>query len=113
MTEIQELTAAELLASDGEVVTVADLIRQLGTFPPDLPVVVSIDGPDPGVCSPVDWSDAMGYYPDSPYHGSVIDWDPADDDDPDGNPGVVKALVIGQRGLPDEARPPRGGDPQS
>jgi hypothetical protein len=108
VTEVNELSAIDLIRQDGPPKTVADLIGMLSAFPPTAVVVVSLDGPDPGVCSPLDWADVMGYWPDSPYHGNPINWDPIDDEDPD--PDSVKAVVLGPRGLPDEARPPREGE---
>jgi hypothetical protein len=104
MTETVEKTGAEILAEDGPAVTVADLIAKLQTFPQDAPVVLSTDGPDPAVCCPLEWQDVMGYYPTSPYHGDVADWDPAEDDTDEPDPTVVKAVVLGHRGVPDEYR---------
>lgn len=107
MTDTRPRTAAALLAETGPPTTAHQLAAEL-LAGPDVPVVVALDGPDPDVASPVDWSGVMGYWPASPCHGPVMDWDPEDDpdaDDPD--PDVVKVVVIGQRGLPDEFRPPR------
>jgi len=106
VTETDVTSAIDMLRDGDEVVTVAGLIRHLSALPPDLPVVMSLDGPDPGVCSPLEWVNVMGYWPESPYHGDPFTWDPDDGDDP----GVVRAVVFGPRGLPDEARPPKEGE---
>lgn len=107
MTTTAEATAAAMLAAGGAPITAHKLAKLLLAWP-DVPVVVAVDGPDPDIASPVDWVDVMGYWPASPCHGSVLDWDREDEpgaDDPD--PDVVKVVVIGQRGLPDEFRPER------
>ncbi len=98
-----EPTAAQILAEDGPPIGAHDLARRL-LAGPDVPVVVALDGPDPDVTSPADWTGVMGYRPDSPSHGTVSDWDPQDDDPDDPDPGVVRAVVLGPRGIPDEFR---------
>ncbi len=105
MTEDQTTTQtpADLVASGGEVTTAAGLIKALGVYPPDTPVVAALDGPDPDVCSPVDWVDLMWYSPVTAGHGNALcEADDGDEDDGDGP--SVRAVTIGVRGLPDEHR---------
>ena len=99
-----EPTAAQIIAEDGPPITAHHLARRL-LAGPDVPVVVALDGPDPDVVSPLDWDGVMGFWPDSPCHGTVADWDDGNDpgaDEPD--PGVVKAIALAPRGIPDEFR---------
>lgn len=104
MTEQETMAAVDVIAEDGTPITAHTLAKQL-LDGPDVPVVLALDGPDPGECSPLDWAGVMGFYPVNGGHGTVLDWDPEDEpgaEEPD--PGVVKAVVLGPRGLHDEHR---------
>lgn len=105
MTQVK--TAAEMISEDGPPLTVADLAARLAGAPPDAVVVLQLDGPDDGPASPLEWARVMGYWPESPAHGEIEEWDPEDEPDAgEPDPDVVKVFVLGPRGLPDEARCP-------